>query len=313
MRVPIPGGRRDARHPHKNVDMSRHLEWVARSRIGVVRVLGALLIAVSILACGDNSPIGGGLVEFIPDDEIPVVDLSEVPVADAPDPADRAGAAADFLECRYGISQGGWSMDFGWPAGGSGPDSALVDFVEGGLFALPAGRYEPAGRDEDRRLYTYSVDGQAKVAVIVADGATVPLEGDGGWGVETFANCDPAEYDPAVDDQLPMDIWLDVDGNRVPTSIVSSSQGPEHCDWQSVTFLQYEDRQFIRDPERALADVQFAAPYDPDTELPSDATDTGYHHDNRHLWVSADGTVAYIVEGNRVEAWPSSTELIGCA
>lgn len=32
---------------------------------------------------------------------------------------------------------------------------------------------------------------------------------DDGWTVETFATCDPAEFDPAVDDQLNVEIWLD--------------------------------------------------------------------------------------------------------
>jgi hypothetical protein len=281
---------------------------------GVVRLVGALLMAAVVVACGDSNPIGGGFVESIADDSIPVVDLSKAPVADAPDPADRSGAAAGFLECRFGISQGGWSMDFGWSGGEPDSDGALLDFVDGGLFALPAGRYEPAGRDEGRRLYTYSVGGEAKVAVIVADGAAVPLEGDDhGWGVETFATCDPAEYDPAVDDQLPMDIWLDADGHRVPTSIVSSSQGAEHCDWQSATILWHQDRQYIGDPEGVLSDFGFVAPYEPETDIPSDATDTGYHRDGRHLWLSADGNVAYIVEGDLVQAWPTPTELIGCA
>lgn len=283
-----------------------------RRLIGVISVVGALLAAVVVAACGDSEPTSGDPISSAGDNSIPVVDLSEPPVADAPDPADRAGAAADFLECEYEISQGGWSMDFGWSSNGADPESALVEFVGGGLFPLPADGYVLAGRDEGRRLYTYSVDGEAKVAVVVADGATVSLEGDG-WGVETFASCDPAEFDPAADDQLSIDVWLDADGNSVPTSIISSSQGPEHCEWQSVTFLWYEDRQFIGDPEGVLSDFEFAAAYQPETDLPPDATDTGYHHDGRHLWLSADGNVAFIVEDDIVQAWPTPTELIGCA
>jgi hypothetical protein len=69
--------------------------------------------------------------------------------------------------------------------------------------------------------------------------------------VETFATCDPAEYDPSTDDQLSIDVWVDADGNRVPTSIITSSPGAEHCEWQSVTFLFYEDRQYGR-PNRGI-------------------------------------------------------------
>jgi hypothetical protein len=204
-------------------------------------------------------------------------------------------------------------MDFGGPGGASDPSGALLQFVDGNLFALPSDGYVAEGRDEHRRLYTYSVSGEPKVAVIIADSVNVALEESGGWAVETFASCDPAEYDPSADDQIPMDIWLDADDNRIPTSIVTSSQGQEHCDWESVTFLWYEDRQYFSDPEGALADVGFVVPFDADTELPTDATDTGYHHDGRHLWLSTDGTVAYIVEGDSVEGWPTSADQVGCA
>jgi hypothetical protein len=247
------------------------------------------------------------------DASLPAVDLFEQPVADAPDPADRAGAAADFIDCEYGISQGGWSMDFGPPGSAPHPDGALARFLEFGLFALPRQGFVAVGRDEDRMLYTYSVAGEPKAAVIVADSTTVPLGTEGGWVVETFAACDPAEFDPSVDDELPVEIWVDADGNRVPTSIVTSSQGPQHCDWESVTFLWFEDSQYISDPRRVLSGVDFVAPFDDDSELPSNAIDTGYQREGRQLWVSADGSVAYLVDDNRVEAWPTSTDLVGCA
>lgn len=114
--------------------------------------------------------------------------------------------------------------DFGEPGSASDPDDALLEFVDGGLFALPVEGYMAQGRDEDRRLYTYSVNDQAKVAVIVADSANVPVSVEDGWAVKTFASCDPAECDPAADDQIPIKIWLDSDGDRVPTSIVTSSR-----------------------------------------------------------------------------------------
>lgn len=257
-------------------------------------------------ATGSNGDTGAG------DASVPVVDLYEQPVADAPDPADRAGAAADYVECEYGISQGGWSMDFGPPGSASDPDGALVQFLAGGLFALPGQGFVAEGQDQDRMLYTYSVAGESKVAVIVADSTNVALNAEDGWVVETFASCDPAEYDPSIDHQLPVDIWLDADGNRVPTSTITSSKGPEHCDWESVTFLCF-DRQYMSDPLGVLADVGLVVPFDDDVELPSDATNTGYHREGRQLWLSADGAIAYLDDGNRVEAWPTSTDPVGCA
>jgi len=289
----------------------RHLTAVSRL------VVSLLLIGGLVAACGGSDPgdaMGGAEVDpGNVDPSVPDVDLYEQPVADAPDPADRAGAAADYIECMYGISQGGWSMDFGPPGSASDPEEALLLFVSGGLFSLPAQDYVAEGRDQDRMLYTYSVAGVAKVAVIVADSAEVELDAEDGWVVETFASCDPAEYDQSTDDQLPVDVWLDAQGNRAPTSIITSFRGPEHCDWESVTFLVFEDRQYFSDPRGVLADFGFVVPYDDDAELPGDATNTGYHLDGRQLWVSSEEAVAYLVDDNRVEAWPTTTDPVGCA
>ena len=261
------------------------------------------------------SACGGGPVAEPPSDEaaVPQVDLDEQPIADAPDPADRAGAAAEYVDCTYGIWNGGWSLDFGFSGSGSEPEVALDRFLDEGLFSLPHDGYFASGRDADRLLYTYQVDGVPKVAVILAD-STADLDASDHWTVETFATCDPSEYDPSVDDQLSMEVWLDADGGRVPTSIITSFQGAEHCGWESVTYLIHEDQQFISDP-RGVIDVPYGTPYDGDTELPVDAVDTGYRHDDREFWISADGQVAYLVESDRVEAWPKpdSTEPVWCA
>lgn len=241
---------------------------------------------------------------------IPGMDLFEQPVADAPDPAERAGAAAQYIECVFGISNGGWSQDFGPPASASDPDGALERFLDMDLFALPHEGYAPAGRDTDRLLYTYTVDESAKVAIIVAMADTG--DSTGGWTVETYATCDPAEYHPSTDDQLHIDVWLDSEGKRVPTSTVTSYQGAEHCGWESVTFLVFEGRQYIGDPRGLLADFVW---FDDSAILPVDAIDTGYHQEERHLWISGDEAVAYLVVGDQVEAWPApdSTDPIACA
>lgn len=71
--------------------------------------------------------------------------------------------------------------------------------------------------------------GEPKVAVIVADSANVPLGAEDGWVIETFASRDPAEFDPSTDDQLPVDIWLDADDNRVPTSTITVTVVSSGC------------------------------------------------------------------------------------
>lgn len=151
------------------------------------------------------------------------------------------------------------------------------------------------------------VDREAKVAVIVAADSTRP---NGECAVETFATCDPAEYDPSDDGRLFVDIWLDSAGHRVPTSTITSHRGAEHCGWESVTFLTLDDRQYIRDPRGLLANIVW---FDGDATLPADAADTGYQHQGLHLWLSADQAVAFIVDGDIVEAWPTPTSSIPIA
>ncbi len=259
-----------------------------------------LLMGCLLVACGGTDPN---------DAAFPAFDLFEQPIPDAPDPANRAGAAADYIECSYEISNGGWSQDFGPSGNASNPDGALDQFLGMDLFGLPDDGYVPVGRDTDRLLYTYSVDNTPKVAVIVAVNSTDP---NGEWTVETYATCDPAEYDSSIDDQLSVDIWLDSDGNRVPTSTLTSYRGAEHCGWESVTFLTFDDRQYIGDPRGVLTDI---VGFDGDAALPADAADTGFHHDGRHLWISADQAVAYIVGSDSLEAWPapSSDDPVACA
>lgn len=38
----------------------------------------------------------------------------------------------------------------------------------------------------------------------------------------------------------------------LPTPLIHSYTGPEHCDWQTVTFLTLGPRQFVRDAVYAV-------------------------------------------------------------
>lgn len=237
------------------------------------------------------------------------------PVADHPDPLLRAGAAGLKVACDGRAHLGGWALDFGGPAvGAPDPQGALQVFLDQGLFGLPREGYELAASEPGRVLFTYTVDSDPKVAVIVADSTDVdePLTVDSGWGIETFATCDPAEYAPATDDELGQTVWTDRDGTRVPTSTIASFEGPTHCGWQSVTFLHLDDRQYLRDPQ-GLLEGQVVGPYDGDTQLPADATDTGYRNNGQELWLDPDADTAYVVTDTTVEAWPATTDRVACA
>lgn len=268
------------------------------------------LAILALLLCSCSGPLvqadsGAG--------PAPKVDLWVEPVSDASDPALRAGAASGFIDCVYGVFLGGWNGDFGFGDAASSPEGALARFLDRGPFDLPTEGYALAGEDTDRLLFTYSVAGAAKVSVIVADTDVTGADADG-WIVETFATCDPAEYDPASEPDLSIEVWFDEDDNRVPTSIIRSLRGAEHCGWQSATFLRFDGRQYLRDP-RGVVDAPLTAAFDPDAELPADAVATGYHRAGQTLWLSGDGSVAYLVDDEQVEAWPAlvSNDPVLCA
>ncbi|MGI5237296.1 hypothetical protein [Dactylosporangium sp. CA-139066] len=89
--------------------------------------------------------------------------------------------------------------------------------------------------------------------------------------------------------------------------------GEKHCDWESVTILRLDDdRQFVRDPEGVIDKQWLESAYDPHATLPADAKDTGYRHDGQRLWLDANGSAAYVVDGKTVEQWPRTRRGWGC-
>lgn len=273
----------------------------------------ALAFALVLLAsCSGSDAVSGPVVEAV-DGTVPSVDLSREPMADGQDPAVSAGAASDHLDCRHGTWLGIAALDFGYSQSAADPDQALELFVNDELFALPRSGFVAAGQDQNRRLYTYSADGSVKVSIVVADSAKLALDAPDGWVVEALASCDPAEFDPSIDDRLGWEVWLDAGGNRLPSSVVRTFSGPEHCDWEAATYLWLEDRTYIADPKGVLGDIGAASEFDEDADLPTDATDTGYRRDGREIWLSNDSTVAYVTKDDDIEAWPMATNLPGCA
>jgi hypothetical protein len=128
--------------------------------------------------------------------------------------------------------------------------------------------------------------------------------------------------------------WLDADGNAVPDgspgeggTTLAVFPGPEHCGWQSTTFMHLawpvgsvsvrfqHERQYIRDPDGIMTNELVVA-FDPDSNLPDDAVDTGYHRGPWHLWISdreSQGAV-YVVntETGVVERWGKTIEPVLC-
>ncbi|MGY0019836.1 hypothetical protein ACVHNB_12740 [Streptomyces sp. YJ-C3] len=235
-------------------------------------------------------------------------------------PLEGGGASVRALECAgkphlAGSRAQGYSDD---DSADSAKEALAVSVTRTFGTSLPGRDYRVERRTEDRVLFSYDVGGRTRVAVIVAKDRPHRE----GWVLETFAQCDPAEFRARDRERLDVRVWEDRRGRPVPTTKVSSSLGPEHCDWQSVEFLHLDaegdprglGRQYFRDPERKLADLdRLTSAYAKDVPLPRDAVDTGYRHDGRQLWLSRDERNAYVrTADGEVERWPGTTESVAC-
>lgn len=237
---------------------------------------------------------------------------------DSPDPAKRAGAAALALECTGTIFAGGGGdyADGGLESVQRDAAAAFENWMaeEDGTYPGPSEGFVVERTDGDRVLLSYDVGEATKVSVIAA-AAIRDHNDDVGWGVETWAQCDPSELPADVARELGHVVWEDTDGERVPVTTVTSYQGPEHCDWQDVTFLHLRDATFLRDTRGVLAD-SLVTTWSDDVDLPAEATDTGFRHDGRQLWLARDGSAAFLVstsDAGDVERWPATRGLVGCA
>jgi hypothetical protein len=233
----------------------------------------------------------------------------------------RAGAAGRALECDGRAYDGG----------GADYDSGLASFQDSAGAALenlfkedrpssqlPLEGYRVEREDGGRVLLPYDVHEKTKVAFVVSDDIG-DYDGGKGWGVEAWAQCDPAELPASVTEALDIEVWHDASGARVPLATIRSFRGPKHCDWQNITFLRLGPEatadEYLRDPTGELA-AYVTATYDATSALPLGAKDTGFHHYGRQLWLSAGRDAAYLVsmhEPNDVQRWPAATRPIGCA
>lgn len=275
------------------------------------------LVAVAAVGCGTESgkdTVVGGAAPATPYSGplyIPGKDWDE-------EKDDRSelidtGAAARALECDWEISTAGGSEPWSKGDGGQTPEEGLETYFEIEQPDVPKDGYRVERKEGGRVLYSYDVDGRTKVAVIVAkDRKNRP-----GWGPETSASCDPAEFPASFTDSKEYEVWTDRNGRRVPLTVISSSVGAAHCDWQEAHFLatgEYRDRVlYARDPKGVLGDDMLKTPYDGDVPLPADAEDTGYRLRDWRLWLTDDKETAYVRTPDGVEAWPRVKDGMACA
>ena len=273
-----------------------------------MRTAGLTALLLLAMGCGPDVIAEGAPVDDPYDGPLYI----RVSQPDHLDPVVRSGAAGMTLECSGDPFLGSTGRNWGVTSGHGTSVDALESFLDDEDASLPPQGYRVERETQDRVLFSYDVEGDTKVAIIVADGLT-DATGESAWSVETFAQCDPAEFPAAVTDELGIQVWVNQQGKRVPTTVIQSSQGPEHCDWDSTTFLHLKGDTFIRDPKGVLPRDWFSVTFDDDVTLPEDVDDTGYRLDRQRLWVAADRSAAYIATENAVERWPAATGYVGCA
>ncbi len=195
------------------------------------------------------------------------------------------------------------------------PEKAWADLVsENDPGVVPHDGFRDVNNTGKRALLTFSVGNGRTVATAVAVDGTKDWDGGTGWGIESWAVCDPSELPAKVTDGWWIQVWEQADGARVSTSEVYSYAGSEHCDWQDMTFLELGKSTYLRDPRGELADYTHGR-FQAEATLPDGATDTGWRHAGRELWTAAGRGPAYLVavdDPAEVEAWPLAKEF-GCA
>lgn len=228
-----------------------------------------------------------------------------VPSAEHPD----AGAAGNIVDCRtWGGGAFSAAPVYNQGATADSPEAALQ---EEGIFSGVVDGLQVAKRDKHRILYVREVHGVVKQAVIVHNGPATEGAGGPGWYVESWAACDASEFPRSVNDAAGLQIWTDAAGEPVATTTIQSSRGPEHCDWQSMTFLELGKTTYVRDPLPGLAEY-FAGTYRAHTTLPTGAIDTGYQRSGERLWLSSDRHTAYVGTERDVGAWPREIKPLLC-
>ncbi|MFE5138426.1 hypothetical protein ACFRDV_12215 [Streptomyces fagopyri] len=281
-------------------------------RKGIVAL--TVLVGLTAVGCGDGSR--GGVVITGTPPATPYAGPLDVPFKENADEGvheaeEASGAAGRALECDGEIHEGSGGGRWSEWDGGSTPEGGLRAYFDIEQPEVPNSGYRVERKEDGRVLFSYDVDGRTKVAVVVAEDQPHRP----GWGPDTAASCDPGEL-PARYTDSRYEIWTDRSGRRLPTTTVSSSAGPEHCDWESAHFLQtgraMGGKQYARDPHGVLGDALLTSAYDGHAHLPADARDTGYRFKGWALWLAVDKSTAYVRTPHGVEAWPETKDTVGC-
>lgn len=252
----------------------------------MTRWLGGLLVPLLLAGCGGTGSLTA----------------TEAPTGDVSSDA-RLEVRCDGKIYEHGKGY----YDDGLATVQDSPTSAVENWLGESWpsWVLPADGYEVAVDGGVRVLVVHDA---RKVALVVSDDVT-DWDGDSGWGVTSWAACDPAEFEPATSDALGVQVWENAWGDRMPIDTISSYRGAEHCDWQHLTFLEAGGVDYVNGTADGFGPM-LRSTYAADAVMPQDATDTGFRRDGRELWVTEDA--AYMVSATGTERWPAFRDGIGC-
>ena len=127
-------------------------------------------------------------------------------------------------------------------------------------------------------------------------------------------------------------VWRTDEGSPVPSNVIRTRIGPEHCDWETVLFLDMgspigaefgralETVEFVRSSDGAVSPHLLLDEFEANTSLPPDAEFAGYvmidsEVGSHELWISEAELerAVYMVRESAVEKWPRAVRQILCA
>jgi hypothetical protein len=219
--------------------------------------------------------------------------------------AANSGAAGRALECDGKVASGGGGGRWSKRDGGRTPEDGLRLFFDMEQPDLPQYGYRVERREGGRVLYSFDVRGRTKIAVIVAkDQPHRP-----GWGPDTTAHCDPAEFPRSFTDHRHYGFWNDTRGRRAPLYEIEGFKGSASCGWDGAYFLGVGQEPhrvwYARDPHGQLPADMLVAPYREHATMPPGARDTGYRHGDWKLWRDGDRSRVWVRTPSGVESWPA--------
>ncbi len=93
---------------------------------------------------------------------------------------------------------------------------------------------------------------------------------------------------------------------------VTVEPGSSQCDMQSLQFIRWDGKAYVRDPEGIVPVGVREGAFEDAVSLPADANDTGLRNGDRSIWEAGDQTALYVVKDQLAERWPEVERGYGC-